>query len=369
MNIQAQQLKFGLLFIRQCGGKIKGKYMKKFLGIILSVAMLFGLSSFNIHAEESQTPTLPSVPVILDVDMATDVDDATAVRIAEELSIEGYIDLKGVAFCVNPQNGNEVRAMEGALDYMGLTTIPIGQASTNHYDYSPYYESLWKHKTTNHPVYKNAVNMYKQILAESPTKVRIVTTGFLLNISSLLKDPEGYALVRDKVDSIYVAGGEYHGMCWNLSYQSDVTAATNYVTTHTPVSIYFAMDVLGANQCGGSLTKMDKSNSDFLSDAMHIFGLVDGQNYGNCDGTAVYCCAMQDYLYNGLYKATPCTLKIEENGLLTQKATANPTMLYMLEATMVKDKWELYGSSLYTTTMDKIINADYLRKHPEVLNK
>ena len=38
--------------------------------------------------------------------------------------------------------------------------------------------------------------------------------------------------------------------------------------------------------------------------------------------------------------------------------------MYMLETTQVNDKYELYNSRLYTRTMNAIINADYLRKHP-----
>src|SRR5574344_430480 len=352
---------------------------KSIFGVILSIILILTIS-LPVMASEIPLPMVPirgasnpltkdqiipsRMPVILDVDMATDVDDVTALRICEELSIEGTIDLKGVAFSVNPNNGNEVRAMEGALDYMGLTTVPIGQCSVDHYDCSPYYGALWVYKTTNHPVYKNAVTMYKDILRSSPTKVRIVTTGFLLNIEALLKDTEGYNLVTTKVDSIYIAGGEYSGMCWNLSYQPDVVSATKYVVANSPAPLYFAMDVLGANQCGGSLTKMDKNNSDFLSKAFDMFGLVDGQNYGNCDGCAVYCCAMQDYNYGGLFKATPCTIEIKDNGFLTQTATAYSTR-YMLEATQVKDKYELYDSRLYTNIMNNIIDMDYLRKHPQ----
>ena len=332
---------------------------KKIISIITATLMFMGFG-FTANAQKAKSIT----PVILDVDMATDVDDATAVRICTELAVEGIIDLKGVAFSVNPNNGNEVRAMEGALDYMGLHNVPIGQASTGHYDYSPYYGDMWQFKTTNHQVYTNAVNMYKDILRNSPTKVRIVTTGFLLNIQSLMQDPEGYSLVKQKVESIYIAGGEYQGMCWNLSYQPDVTAATMYVTKNSPVPLYFAMDILGANQCGGSLTRIDKNDNDYLSKCFHTFGLADGQNYGNCDGTAVYCCAMQDYNYGNLYKATPCTTYVAPNGCLTQKETDQPTNMYMLETTQVTGKYELYDSRLYTRTMDAIINADYFRKHP-----
>ena len=334
---------------------------KKIIGIMAIIVGVIGIK-VNVKAAEP-TP----VPMILDVDMATDVDDATAVRICSELTVEGLVDLKGVAFSVTPNNGNEVRAMEGALDYMGLTTVPIGQASTGHYDYSPYYGDMWQFKTTDHVVYKNAVNMYKDILRSSPTKVRITTTGFLLNIAELLKDPEGFALVQQKVDGIYIAGGEYSGMCWNLSYQPDVTSATMYVIKNSPVPLYFAMDILGANQCGGSLTKMDKNDSDYLSKCFHTFGLADGQPYGNCDGTAVYCCAMQNCGYCGLYKAIPSTISVAPNGYLIQTPTdpAEPCHIYILETTVVKGKEALCNSKLYTNTMDAIINADYLRRCPQ----
>ena len=212
---------------------------------------------------------------------------------------------------------------------------------------------------------KNAVQMYKDILRASDTKVRIVTTGFLLNIQALLSDPEGYALMKEKCEGIWIAGGEYSGMCWNLSYQPDVTAASVYVNGNSPVPLYFAMDVLGANRCGGALTAADKNDSDFLSKCFASFGLADGENYGNCDGTAVYCCAMAGYGYGNLYRTVPCTVSINKsNGALTQTASDTDTGRYMLETTQVTGKYALYGSKFYTSVMDRIILADWNRKHP-----
>ena len=342
--------------------------IKRMLALLMSLAFIS--SSITVNASESGNSTTETqiqhhTPVILDVDMATDVDDVTAIKIATELSVEGTIDLKGVAFSVNPGNGKEVLAMEGALDSAGLYDVPIGKASTGHYDTSPYYDALISYKKVDHTVYANAVDMYKNILSIIPDgqKARIVTTGFLFNIQSLLQDKEGYKLVKEKVDGIYIAGGEYSGLCWNLSYQPDVIAATSYVTENCPVNIYFAMDVLGANRCGGSLTMMDKDNTDFLSKCFSSFGLKDGDTYGNCDGTAVYCCAMQNFAYNGFYKAVPCSFHIDEkSGIINQAVTTKNTNTYMLETTLVKDKYALYNSKIYTDLMDSIINASYIRK-------
>ena len=307
------------------------------------------------------------VGIIIDADMSTDVDDVTAVRIAQELEYQGLCDILGFAYCSRNPSGNNIKAAEGLFDYAGLTDVPIAKASVS-YEYGgggDYWGVLWQYKTTSHPIYDNAVTMYKEVLSSHNGKIRIVTTGFLTNIRELLKDPQGYELVKDKVDAIYITGGEYQGLCYNLSYDETRVGATDYVVKNSPVPLYFTMDVLGAIRCGGHLTKMDTANSDILSKAYAQFGLEDGQNYGNCDGTAVYCAVTQDTGYGGYFEAIPCDFKINlsNGGVITQTRSDTVTGVYMLEATYTKDKYVLYGSATYTNLFDSFIEADYLRRH------
>lgn len=315
---------------------------------------------------KEQTNTGP-VGIIIDADMSTDVDDVAAVRIAQELEYQGLCDIIGFAYCSKNPSGNNIKAAEGLFDYAGLTDVPVAKAAVS-YEYGgngDYWGVLWQYKTTDHPVYDNAVNMYKEVLSSHNGKIRIVTTGFLTNIKELLKDPEGYELVKNKVDAIYVAGGEYDGLCYNLSYDDTRIAATDYVARNCPVPLYFTMDVLGAIRCGGHLTKIDTYDSDILSKAYAQFGLEDGQNYGNCDGTAVYCAITQDTGYGGYFEAIPCNFTISYNngGVLTQTKSDTITGIYMLEATYTKNKYELYSSSTYTNLFDSYLEADYLRRH------
>lgn len=307
------------------------------------------------------------VGIILDADMSTDVDDVTAVRIAQELEYQGLCKIIGFAYCSKNPSGNNIKAAEGLMDFAGLYDVPISKAAVS-YEYGgsgDYWGVLWQYKTVDHTVYDNAVDMYKDVIDSYDGTIRIVTTGFLTNIRELLKDSEGYELVKNKVDSIYIAGGEYQGLCYNLSYDETRISSTDYVVKNSPVPIYFAMDVLGAIRCGGHLTSIDINDSDILSKAYAKFGLEDGQNYGNCDGTAVYCAVTQDTEYGGYFEALPCTFSINYNngGVITSSRTDSVTGTYMLEATLTKDKYVLYGSSTYTNLFDSYLEADYLRKH------
>lgn len=318
----------------------------------------------DIKDQQAATGTLG---IIIDADMSTDVDDVTAVRIAQEMEYQGLCDIIGFAYCSKNPSGNNIKAAEGLFDFANLTDVPVAKAAVS-YEYGgsgDYWGVLWEFKTTNHPVYDNAVTMYKEVLSSYNGKVRIVTTGFLTNIRELLKDPEGYELVKNKVDAIYIAGGEYEGLCYNLSYDETRIGSTDYVVRNSPVPLYFTMDVLGAIRCGGHLTKIDTSDSDILSRAYARFGLEDGQNYGNCDGTAVYCAVTQDTDYGGYFEAIPCDFSINYNngGVITQKKSDVNTGVYMLEATYTKDKYVLYGSSTYTNLFDSYLEADYLRRH------
>ncbi len=313
-----------------------------------------------------------TVPIILDVDMNTDIDDVTAVRIAEELDTQGVIDIIGFAFSATPnRSGNNLKAAEGLLDYAGLTDVPVADCAIDLLEYGDYWGTLWAYKTTDHKRYDNAVNMYKELLAglEDGQKARIVTTGSLVNISALLKDEEGYELVKNKVDSIFVTGGS-DGLSWNLAYKTEKIDATVYVNNNCPVDVYFVQDALGATMVGGHLTLIDENDSDILSQAYEAFGLEDGENYGNCDGTAVYCAAYKDTGWNDYYRAVPVSFYVnKDNGSVTATKTDGETNRYRMEASQALNdagefsKYVLYDSTLYTDLYDSLLEADYNRKH------
>ena len=318
----------------------------------------------------NETPLV--VPVILDVDMDTDIDDVIAVRIAEELDVQGVIDIIGFSFSSTPdRSGNNIRAAEGLLDYAGLTDVPVADCAVDLVEYGDYWGTLWDYKKNDHKTYKNAVDMYKDVLNALPSgqKARIVTTGSLVNIEALLKDEAGYELVKTKVDSIFVAGGS-DGLSWNLAYKQQKIDATVYVNKNCPVSIYYVQDSLGATMVGGHLTLIDENNTDILSKAFEKYGIEDGENYGNCDGTAVYCAAYKDSLWNGYYNAVAVDFYVNSsNGNVTAAKTLSASNRYRMEASKALDekgsysKYVLYDSQIYTDLYDSLIESDYYRKN------
>ena len=288
---------------------------------------------------EGVTPT--PVPMILDMDYNSDVDDVAALRVATQLCRHGRIDLRAV---MASTAGDKVcKAMHAHLNYDGFGDVPVGMAQGNVVAGSPY----WKDMTDQHFAMHNyrvydSVVLYKTILREyaarekerqkklkeeeeerqrqaeenllpeiegegntsgndlrtqeenerrkkaeeeaQVTKVRIVTTGFLVNIAALLSDPEGYVLVRDYVDSIWITGGVYmQGNDYNFTYTKECGEAVCYVQARCPVPLVFSSSLSvdcgkGIISCGSSIMKTAVNRLDPVVLAFTAYGKANNVN-------------------------------------------------------------------------------------------
>ncbi len=73
----------------------------------------------------------------------------------------------------------------------------------------------------NHDAFDNivaeSVTVYKHLLkTQADSSVVIISVGFLNNLHDLLKDPEGFELVKSKVKLLAIMGG-LHNDGFNLS--------------------------------------------------------------------------------------------------------------------------------------------------------
>jgi hypothetical protein len=135
------------------------------------------------------------------------------------------------------------------------------------------------------------------------------------------------------------------------------------VAANSPVKLVYAMDVLGAIRSCGTLTEKDTENKDILSQAFELAEVADGENYGTCDGAAVYCAVTKSENYGGMFTEHPCTFYETDSGGITMKKATEPTNICLLES-KYEDKNDLYKSAEYTNLFNELIMAEYNRRNP-----
>jgi len=192
------------------------------------------------HSVQAQTK------VIFETDMCLDVDDVGALAVLHALQSEGKVDL--LAVCYNEVHPLAPDVIDAINTYYHHGTIPIGiyRKDLKAPDPSDYFTRERSFDVDNMPhdpfdnMVADAVATYKHILkSQADHSVVIVSVGFLNNLCDLLKDPEGFALVRSKVKLLAVMGGlnndgfnfTRHGLVDQSQYVLENWQGT-LVTTH-----------------------------------------------------------------------------------------------------------------------------------------
>lgn len=156
--------------------------------------------------------------IIFGTDWWTDCDDAVALRLICNYVKEGKVNLLGVG--INACMEYSVASLKGFLNAEGLFGIPVGidLEATDYGGNPPYQKRLAETygKNVSNADAKNAVSLYREILAAADEKIEIIEVGFLQVISAVLKsgadgisEKTGYELVRDKVSKIWVMAGKW----------------------------------------------------------------------------------------------------------------------------------------------------------------
>lgn len=248
------------------------------------------------------------IPYILDMDFASDVDDVCALRVADVLDEKGVISLKAVGLSI--RSDKIASAAEGLLDYDKKSGVPIGICSIDVNDTSPYWDILSSYKTTEH-LKRDAVELYKDVLRNNENVI-ITTTGYTYNVEMLLKDKEGYELVKNKCKAIYIQGGSFPtGWDSNFTVHDNSASSVRYVSKNCPVKLYFiANDVGNAYTIGEYL--QDNYPEDPVSKSIFAYGEENGR--AGWDPTAVWVSIQKN---NPNIKAVPVTFSIEDNGVNT----------------------------------------------------
>jgi inosine-uridine nucleoside N-ribohydrolase len=171
---------------------------------MLLVANLMLIAGAGGAGGAPPTPCRPSV--IFDTDMGSDCDDAGALAVLHALADAGELNVLGVIFS-SGRNRYGVGTCDAINTYYGRGDLPLGQYQGA--DVGDPRDSYTKRIATDtglfgHDVVDQAsdlVSVYRSILESQPDhRVTICTVGHPHGLVHLLRDPQGAALVRAKVE-------------------------------------------------------------------------------------------------------------------------------------------------------------------------
>lgn len=329
------------------------KNMQKYIILLWRNLIFLFIAFIFICSNKITSKAADAIPYILDMDFCSDVDDAMAVRVATELDKAGKIELLA---CMLSTNGeNQIKALNGLLNYDGYGDLPIGYSTFDIPDGSSYWNVLVPYCQDSIKKMR-AVYLYDKLLKESDDKVTILTTGYVSNIAALIKLDKN--LVRDKVECIYIQGSSYSdGWDNNLGYNERAISSIKYVIENSPVPVIFIDNsVGGVFKVGDELHTIDTLKTDPLTKCLDVFGCEDGKGRTSWDATAVWVSVFSREETNT--QEFDIFFKIYEDGsqkILLDTETPNSKMILR---TSEDTTW-------YAAQVNSYISANYYRNEKE----
>lgn len=207
-----------------------------------------------------------SVPLVLDTDIGTDIDDLLALVVAATLTPDLLLGVSTVAGPV----AMRAHIARTTLDWLGAADVPVvmgdaGPATGR----AAGHEASWGHEGEGFPPVPTrsghvrgdeASEALADLVARSPSPVRLCVTGPLCNISNLIRHRPD-ALQR--IDSVHLMGGAFGDSSssplhrfpeHNVSFD---TAATRALW-ETSLSVY--LYPLDSTVAGARLTAADRAS-------------------------------------------------------------------------------------------------------------
>lgn len=231
----------------------------------------------NNYADNEIEQSDRSKKIIIDTDFASDADDILAIRLALCYQDKGLLDVIGIS--LSTTYSRSPLAIYALCKYDGYGSIPVamdtsGKGVQVHTEYVNVMYNLPK----NRDDYEQPVAMYRRLLAESDTKVNIITLGFLQNIQNLMNSgPDRYSaltgaeLIQQKVDTIYVVGGSDSGRpSFNFYWTGEkVINAAKTVCKGIPCrTVYLSTDLSYDTFCAQFYCREDKKEKDLVTKAL-----------------------------------------------------------------------------------------------------
>ncbi|MDE5698406.1 MAG: hypothetical protein K2I96_13520 [Lachnospiraceae bacterium] len=260
------------------------KQIDDFLGKVDAAAQEQELEQEETAAhsiEEENSELRPSrervSSVIIDTDFASDADDVVAVRLAMCFQDLGMLDVRGIA--LSTTYSRSPLAVYALCTQDGYGNIPVAMDTSGngvqvHTNYVDVMYDLPKNRTD----YEQPVPMYRRILSASDTRVNIITLGFLQNIQGLMNStPDQYSpltgmeLIAQKVDTIYIVGGNSTGKpSFNFYWTGEkVISAAKDVARNFPARVVFLQSDLSDDTfCGQLYSTRDSRQRDIVTKAL-----------------------------------------------------------------------------------------------------
>ena len=239
--------------------KIEKIVLAVFTVMMLIISLAFKENDPNSKTVSGEDAKVVGIPVIYETDMTLDVDDVGALAVLHGLQTEGKVTILGV--CYNEVHPLAPDAIDAINTYYHRGTIPIGiyRSELTKPDPSDYFTNERDFDVDNmmHDSFDNivadAVAVYKHLLkTQADSSVIIISVGFLNNLNDLLKDPEGFELVKRKVKLLAIMGG-LHKDGFNLS-RHDLVGQSQYVIENWPGTLV-TTDAGGDMITGETLTR------------------------------------------------------------------------------------------------------------------
>lgn len=217
-------------------------------------------------------------PVIIDTDFASDADDVVAVRLAMCFQDLGMLDIKGIA--LSTTYSRSPLALHALCRQDGYGDIPVAMdTSGNGVQVHTEYVDVMYEMPKSRDDYEQPVPMYRRILAASDTKVNIITLGFLQNIHGLMDSmPDQYSaltgmeLIAQKVDTIYIVGGNSTGKpSFNFYWTGEkvISAARETVNRFPARIVFLQTDLSDDTFCGQFYYTKDSHQRDIVTRALN----------------------------------------------------------------------------------------------------
>lgn len=215
--------------------------------------------------------------VIIDTDFASDADDVIAVRLAMCFQDKGMLDIRGIA--LSTSYSRSPLAVHALCKQDGYGNIPVAMDTSGNgvQVYTNYVDVMYDMPRDRND-YEQPVEMYRRILSESDTKVNIITLGFLQNIKALMdSSPDRYSplsgmeLIAEKVDTIYIVGGNSTGKpSFNFYWPGEkgIEAARAIAKEFPATVVYLQTDLSDDTFCGQFYNTIDSSQRDIVTKAL-----------------------------------------------------------------------------------------------------
>ncbi len=206
-----------------------------------------------------------TVPYILDINF--DTDDINTINELSDYVSKDVVDLK--AICLTPKDEKVADSVAELLDYDELENVVIGineqEDITDNVK-----ETIYKGKEY---IKRNTTTLYKEVLRDNKDVI-IISTGYPDNIALLLKDSEGYELIKNNCKTIYVECDSYpSGWNSNFGYTKETIEAIKYINDNCPVDIIYFVN---NSDVYNSTAIIEKSLYDIKNTAIPVEFTIDG---------------------------------------------------------------------------------------------